>query len=349
MCYTSLGVLSGKYQRVAMSTGLHPVQLPFTPESLLYRLEEHWDAIEIDRSHSQSLADPTDMTAKPEHRHVWLTEKSAERLIGKPGYRVALLPAAIDEKGRQRQFRHLYRLQVFRKPAMDMAEQATEYDSQCSVRVYHGQQPVCAVPYVPVEKSKADKLCATCLVPCAGGKGICGKQNTYRNMVNSHLRKTHKLTEADLLQGFATVRGPSVPETPTNTKTQADTYGSHMSAGSSNTDVAATPPSVDALPIDGKEMPQPHLAHRLALDSYGAAAGVTGNVNQMAPPYFGYYRPDSSDSMMASNSDNEDGFGGTGPFVPFLMAPGDFKAFDRADDESEENAWLGVICNNTPQ
>uniref|UniRef100_A0A7S1KHC4 Uncharacterized protein n=1 Tax=Vitrella brassicaformis TaxID=1169539 RepID=A0A7S1KHC4_9ALVE len=113
--------------------------------------------------------------------------------------------------------------------------------------------------------------------------------------------------------------------------------------------VSGCSPSVDALPIDGKEMPQPHLAHRLALDSYGAAAGVTGNVNQMAPPYFGYYRPDSSDSMMASNSDNEDGFGGTGPFVPFLMAPGDFKAFDRADDESEENAWLGVICNNTPQ
>ncbi|CEM13998.1 unnamed protein product [Vitrella brassicaformis CCMP3155] len=246
-----------------------------------------------------------------------------------------------------------------------MAEQATDYDIQCCVRVYHGQQPVCAVPYVPVEKSRqADKLCATCLVPCAGGGGICGKQNTFRNMVNSHLRKTHKLTEADLLQGFATVRGPSVPETPTNTpcqtfsfagmvidKTQADTYGSHMSAGSSTTDTQTMPPSlVDVLPIGGKEMPQPHLSDMMPLGSYGAAAGVTGNVNQMELPFLDYYQPNSSDSWMASNSDNEeDGFGGSGLAAPPPTLNGGCKPLGRADEEIDIvmqqslDEWLNVL------
>ncbi|CEL98334.1 unnamed protein product [Vitrella brassicaformis CCMP3155] len=174
--------------------------VPLSRPHFLHRVHEQWRFIKLDRHRSQSLADPINMTTPEEHRQVWLTKESTQLIMGQPGWQLTLLPAKIDEDARPRPLRHLYRLQDFRKPAMDIDEQATDYDSQCGVRVYWGGELVDEVRYVPVKKSKDDKLCATCVVPGADGNGnvgICGKQNTYRNVVNTHLRKTHKLTNED--------------------------------------------------------------------------------------------------------------------------------------------------------
>ncbi|CEL95792.1 unnamed protein product [Vitrella brassicaformis CCMP3155] len=115
-------------------------------ESLLCALYDNWDAIDLDRSHSQSAVDPIDMAAPAEHRHVWLNAASTERIMGAPGWAIALLPAAIDQDACQRPFRHLFRLQVFRKPGMDPHEQATDYNAQCCARVYWGGQLAEVVP-----------------------------------------------------------------------------------------------------------------------------------------------------------------------------------------------------------
>ncbi|CEM36119.1 unnamed protein product [Vitrella brassicaformis CCMP3155] len=272
---------------------------------LLRGLRDQWDPAEIDRKHSQSIADPTNMDAPAEHRHVWLTVASAERIIGQPGYQVALLPAAIDEDSRHRPFRNLYRLQVFRKPAMDPREQATDFDIQCCMRVYHGGRLVCVVPYVPVKKGPSDKLCATCVVQCAGGSGICGKQNTFRNVVNSHMQKTHKLTKADL-QERATATMPLPPMTVTNTPppafvfagmvinhAQGGIYGSHAAAGTSSTDGEATPPSLDVLDVDGNPFVEQQAPDMWTQSSY------------MAPPLPGD-QPNSGGSIVAWGSDTED-------------------------------------------
>ncbi|CEM31250.1 unnamed protein product [Vitrella brassicaformis CCMP3155] len=170
--------------------------------ALLCALHDNWAALKLDHHRSPSRADPLHMTAPPEYRYVWLTAASTELIMGQPGWAIALLPAAINEGGRPRTFRNLYRLQVFRRPAKYMDEAATTYSGQCGVFLYRGGQLVDAPTYVPVTKSKGDKLCATCVAWCAKTGRMCGKQNTYRNVVNSHLRKTHKLTEDDL-QGCA--------------------------------------------------------------------------------------------------------------------------------------------------
>ncbi|CEL98339.1 unnamed protein product [Vitrella brassicaformis CCMP3155] len=224
--------------------------VPLSRAHLLHRVHEQWPSIKLDRHRSQSLADPINMTAPEEHRQVWLTKESTELIMGQPGWQLALLPAKIDEDARPRPVRHLYRLQDFRKPAMDIDEQATDFDSQCGVRVYWGGELVNEVRYVPVKKSKDDRLCATCVVPCADGDGnvgICGKQNTYRNVVNSHLRKTHKLTNEDaqlLLVGPQSL----APTTPA-THTLATTFvfaGSVIHPKGSGADT----PSLGVLPLD---------------------------------------------------------------------------------------------------
>ncbi|CEM27871.1 unnamed protein product [Vitrella brassicaformis CCMP3155] len=192
--YTAHGIptarqalLFRRCQRTAMNAGLSPGWRAF----LLRGLHDHWDDIELDRQRSQSLADPTDMTAPPKHRQL------------------ALLPAAIDQDARDRPLRHLFRLQAFRKPNMNLTDQAAHQGGQCCVLVYWGGDLVDEVRYVPVDKDTGEKLCATCLVPCADGTGgICGKQNTFGNVVNSHLRKTHKLTD-ETAQWLPAPPGPS--------------------------------------------------------------------------------------------------------------------------------------------
>ncbi|CEL98013.1 unnamed protein product [Vitrella brassicaformis CCMP3155] len=298
-CYTAHGIptalrplLFCRCQRTAMNAGLTPGWRAF----LLRGLHDHWDDVELDRHRSQSLVDPTDVTAPPKHRQAWLTAASAERITGQQGWQLALLPAAIDQDARERPpFRHLFRLQVFRKPAMDMhEEQATNFNDECRVRVYKEGRLVCQVPYVPVKKSKkGDKLCATCVVPCADGTGgICGKQNTFGNVVNSHLRKTHKLTNEDAQRLLASL-GLSAPM-------RCDVYHDHGSlqgqgaadeyaAGDAGWSGVSHPPMAAGQPI-----------------MFAGSVIYPSTDDESAPPPLGLLRVDDMD-LAPSNSDLNEG------------------------------------------
>ncbi|CEL98155.1 unnamed protein product [Vitrella brassicaformis CCMP3155] len=196
------------YRTRSLTSGAWPI---FTRLSVLFALRHHWNTIELDRIRCPSLADPRDTSAPAEDRHVWLTAASAESIMGAEGWDISLLPAAIDADARRLPLRHLYRLQVFRKPAKYLYERATKYDDQCSVRVYRGGQLVEAIRYVPVGKGDDDKRCATCVMPRDGG-GVCGRHTLPQNMVIVHLQRTHGrklLTEA---QGLHAPSGPCVDD-----------------------------------------------------------------------------------------------------------------------------------------
>ncbi|CEM28000.1 unnamed protein product [Vitrella brassicaformis CCMP3155] len=303
--YTAHGIptarqalLFRRCQRTAMNAGLTPGWRAF----LLRGLHDHWDDVELDRQRSQSLADPTDVTAPPKHRQVWLTAASAERITGQQGWQLALLPAAIDQDARDRPLRHLFRLQAFRKPDMNLTEQSAHQDGQCCVLVYWGGELVDEVRYVPVDKGSDEKLCATCVVPCADGTGgICGKQNTFRNVVNSHLRKTHKLTNEDAQRLLASL-GLSAPMTVTNTHVyhhhgslQGQGAADEYAAGDAGWSGVSHPPMAAGQPII-------FAGSVIYQSSHVPAAETPTTDDESAPPPLGLLRVDDMD-MAPSNSD----------------------------------------------